>query len=164
MASVLSLRECLGSDGKVKVASAPAQFKTRAAYPRGAGAGRMTRWSTVAGSGARGKRPRRWVVVIDHYPALDPDRIEMTVRLRIRDTVEALVQEELTAALGGLNSARVGDLRQVSALDAGPGTDHDPRPDDDRDPARQGAGGRRDEPRTAQQDGAPVRARYPARR
>jgi transposase-like protein len=41
-----------------------------------------------------------------------PDSIEMAMRLRIRDTIEALVKQELDAALGAMKSARVGDTRQ----------------------------------------------------
>ena len=33
-------------------------------------------------------------------PAFGPDSIELAMRLRIRDTIEALVNEELDAALG----------------------------------------------------------------
>ena len=41
-----------------------------------------------------------------------PDSIEMGMRLRIRDTIEELVKQELDAALGAVKSARVGDTRQ----------------------------------------------------
>lgn len=40
------------------------------------------------------------------------DSIEMAMRLRIRDTIEELVKQELDAALGAVKSARVGDTRQ----------------------------------------------------
>lgn len=40
------------------------------------------------------------------------DSIEMGMRLRIRDTIEELVKEELDAALGAAKSARVGETRQ----------------------------------------------------
>jgi transposase-like protein len=40
------------------------------------------------------------------------DSIEQAMRQRIRDTIEALVQEELDAALGASKSARVGEQRQ----------------------------------------------------
>jgi transposase-like protein len=40
------------------------------------------------------------------------DSIEMAMRLRIRDTIEELVKQELEAALGAVKSARVGDTRQ----------------------------------------------------
>jgi putative transposase len=36
----------------------------------------------------------------------------MAMRLRIRDTIEELVQQELDAALGAVKSARVGEMRQ----------------------------------------------------
>lgn len=41
-----------------------------------------------------------------------PDTIEARMRARIRETIEAVVQEELDAALGAEKSARVGDTRQ----------------------------------------------------
>ena len=44
-------------------------------------------------------------------PAFGPDSIEMAMRLRIRDTIEELVQQELDAALGAVKSARVGEIR-----------------------------------------------------
>jgi putative transposase len=45
-------------------------------------------------------------------PTFGPDSLEMAMRLRIRDTIEELVKEELDAALGAPKSARVGDARQ----------------------------------------------------
>jgi transposase-like protein len=45
-------------------------------------------------------------------PAFGRDSIEQAMRLRIRDTIEALVKEELDAALGAAKSARVGEQRQ----------------------------------------------------
>ena len=45
-------------------------------------------------------------------PEFGPDSIELAMRLRIRDTIEELVKEELDAALGAVKSARVGDTRQ----------------------------------------------------
>jgi transposase-like protein len=45
-------------------------------------------------------------------PAFGDDSIEVVMRTRIRDTIEALVKEELDAALGASKSARVGDARQ----------------------------------------------------
>jgi transposase-like protein len=45
-------------------------------------------------------------------PAFGPDSIEMAMRRRIRDTIEALVHQELDAALGAVKSARVGETRQ----------------------------------------------------
>jgi transposase-like protein len=45
-------------------------------------------------------------------PAFGPDSIELAMRLRIRDTIEELVQQELAAALGAVKSARVGEMRQ----------------------------------------------------
>jgi putative transposase len=41
-----------------------------------------------------------------------PDTIETVMRLRIRDTIERLVEEELETALGATKSARVGEQRQ----------------------------------------------------
>lgn len=45
-------------------------------------------------------------------PEFGPDSIELVMRTRIRETIEALVEEELEAALGARKSARVGDSRQ----------------------------------------------------
>jgi putative transposase len=45
-------------------------------------------------------------------PRFGGDSIERAMRLRIRDTIEALVKEELDAALGAAKSARVGEQRQ----------------------------------------------------
>jgi putative transposase len=45
-------------------------------------------------------------------PAFGPDSIELAMRLRIRDTIEELVQQELESALGAVKSARVGETRQ----------------------------------------------------
>src|SRR5688572_1436857 len=45
-------------------------------------------------------------------PAFGPDSIETAMRLRIRDTIEELVHQELDAALGAVKSARVGETRQ----------------------------------------------------
>src|SRR5581483_12351408 len=41
----------------------------------------------------------------------DHDLIEATMRSRIRETIEVLVDEELPAALGAVTSARVGAVR-----------------------------------------------------
>ena len=45
-------------------------------------------------------------------PTFGPDTIETVMRLRIRDTIEWLVEDELEAALGATKSARVGAQRQ----------------------------------------------------
>jgi transposase-like protein len=45
-------------------------------------------------------------------PEFGPDTIEGTMRVRVRETIEAIVTEELEAALGASKSARVGDARQ----------------------------------------------------
>jgi transposase-like protein len=45
-------------------------------------------------------------------PAFGVDSIEMAMRLRIRNTIEELVKEELDVALGASKSARVGEQRQ----------------------------------------------------
>jgi putative transposase len=45
-------------------------------------------------------------------PEFGRDSIEQAMRLRIRDTIEELVKEELDAALGASKSARVGEQRQ----------------------------------------------------
>lgn len=44
--------------------------------------------------------------------AFGPDTIEAMMRVRIRDTIEQLVAEELDVALGAARSARVGEERQ----------------------------------------------------
>jgi putative transposase len=45
-------------------------------------------------------------------PEFGRDTIEQAMRLRIRDTIEELVKDELDAALGARKSARVGEQRQ----------------------------------------------------
>jgi transposase-like protein len=45
-------------------------------------------------------------------PAFGRDTIESRMRSRIRETIEAIVEDELEAALGAEKSARVGDARQ----------------------------------------------------
>jgi transposase-like protein len=45
-------------------------------------------------------------------PAYTADAIEMRMRERIRETIQALVEEELEAVLGAEKSARVGEARQ----------------------------------------------------
>jgi putative transposase len=45
-------------------------------------------------------------------PAFGADTIEARMRIRIRETIEAIVIEELEAAMGARKSARVGDERQ----------------------------------------------------
>ncbi len=45
-------------------------------------------------------------------PEFGPDTIEGTMRARVRELIEAIVTEELEAALGARKSARVGDTRQ----------------------------------------------------
>jgi transposase-like protein len=45
-------------------------------------------------------------------PVFGPDSLEMAMRLRIRDTIEELVKQELDAALGAVKSARVGEARE----------------------------------------------------
>lgn len=44
--------------------------------------------------------------------AFDLDTIEQVMRERVRATIEAIVEEELEAALGARRSARVGEQRQ----------------------------------------------------
>jgi transposase-like protein len=41
-----------------------------------------------------------------------PDSIEVAMRARVRETIEAIVEEELEAALGARKSARVGEVRE----------------------------------------------------
>lgn len=45
------------------------------------------------------------------FPVFGPDTIEAEMRHRVRETIEAIVQEELEAALGARKSARVGETR-----------------------------------------------------
>lgn len=45
-------------------------------------------------------------------PEVGPDSIEGAMRTRIRETIEALIEEELETVLGARKSARVGDQRQ----------------------------------------------------
>jgi transposase-like protein len=45
-------------------------------------------------------------------PEFGPDSIEIAMRARIRETIEAFVEEELEAALGARKSVRVGESRQ----------------------------------------------------
>src|SRR5437762_13210824 len=45
-------------------------------------------------------------------PAFGPDSLEVAMRARVRETIEAIVEEELEAALGARKSARVGEARQ----------------------------------------------------
>jgi putative transposase len=45
-------------------------------------------------------------------PTFGPETIEVAMRARVRETIEAIVEEELEAALGARKSARVGDTRQ----------------------------------------------------
>jgi hypothetical protein len=54
-------------------------------------------------------------------PAFGPDSIEMAMRLRIRDTIEELVKQELDAALGAVKSARVGETREDIGMGRGSG-------------------------------------------
>src|SRR5437762_4525177 len=45
-------------------------------------------------------------------PAFGPDSLEVAMRARVRETIEAIVEEELEAALGARKSARVGEARK----------------------------------------------------
>jgi transposase-like protein len=45
-------------------------------------------------------------------PEFGTDSIEMVMRARVRETIEAIVEEELEAALGARKSERVGETRQ----------------------------------------------------
>lgn len=45
-------------------------------------------------------------------PAFGDDSLEMTMRRRIRETIEEVVTQELEAVLGAMKSARVGDARR----------------------------------------------------
>ena len=61
-------------------------------------------------------------------PTFGPDTIETLMRARVRTTIEAIVQEELDAALGAEKSARVGETRQgygvVARIVTGPHEAH----------------------------------------
>lgn len=48
----------------------------------------------------------------EEVSAFGPDTIEQVMRERVRATIEAIVEEELDAALGARRSARVGEQRQ----------------------------------------------------
>lgn len=98
-------------------------------------------------------------------PQFGRDSIEQAMRLRIRDTIEELVKEELDAALGARKSARVGELRQGYRHGARDRTlTHQPGTRDVRDAAGADPAGRRNARRMVQQDGASVRAAHHARR
>ena len=56
--------------------------------------------------------------------AFGPDTIEVTMRARVRATIEAIVQEELDAALGAEKSARVGETRRHGRPDRRSVRDH----------------------------------------
>ena len=47
-------------------------------------------------------------------PEFGPDTIEMAMRARVRETIEAIVEEELDAALGARRSARVRQIDETS--------------------------------------------------
>jgi hypothetical protein len=90
-------------------------------------------------------------------PAFGRDSIEQAMRLRIRDTIEALVKEELDAALGAQKSARVGEQRQgYRHGHAGTDVDHQPGAHNVCDAAGADPTGRRDAHRMAERNGASV--------
>ncbi len=96
------------------------------AAPAWRGCRSMTRWRTATRKAEDEKAT----------PAFGFDTIEMAMRARVRETIEAIVEEELEAALGARKSARVGDTRQ-GYRHATPRADADDQPgaDDDRDAA-----------------------------
>ncbi len=90
-------------------------------------------------------------------PEFGPDSIEVAMRARIRDTIEAFVEEELDAALGARKSARVGDNRHgYRTWQAGAEADDQSGPDDARDAAGARPADRRDKHRMAGRHGAPI--------
>jgi hypothetical protein len=48
----------------------------------------------------------------EEVTAFGPDTIEQVMRERVRATIEAIVEEELDAALGARRSVQVGEQRQ----------------------------------------------------
>ena len=65
-------------------------------------------------------------------PAFGPDTIEAEMRGRVRETIEAIVQEELEAALGARKSARVGDdAERLSSREPRTDADDELRASDD---------------------------------
>jgi len=61
-----------------------------------------------------------------HIPVFGTDSIEVVIRARVRETIEAIVDKELEAALGAKKSARVGardltpGVRRLFMKDHGP--------------------------------------------
>src|SRR2546428_12380828 len=51
-------------------------------------------------------------VLREEAAEVGPDTIEQVMRERVRATIEAIVDEELEAALGAARSARVGEVRR----------------------------------------------------
>ena len=51
-------------------------------------------------------------VLREEAAEVGPDTIEQGIRERVRATIEAIVDEELEAALGAGRSARVGEARR----------------------------------------------------
>ena len=72
----------------------------------------------------------------EERPVFGPDTIEAEMRRRVRETIEAIVKEELEAALGAGKSARVGDERQrLSSRKPRADADDQPGTRDDQDAA-----------------------------
>ena len=58
------------------------------------------------------RRDSKGELLTEEAPGVGPDTIEQVMRERVRATIEAIVEEELAAALGAPRGARVGDQRQ----------------------------------------------------
>jgi putative transposase len=58
------------------------------------------------------RRDSKGEVLTEETPGVGLDTIEQVMRERVRATIEAIVEEELAAALGAPRGARVGDQRQ----------------------------------------------------
>ena len=78
--------------------------------------------------------------------------LEELMRERIRAAIEAIVDEELEAALGAGRSAGGLGSRRLSAREAGANVEHQPGSDDDSDAGGTVGGRRRKEPGMAQPD------------
>jgi hypothetical protein len=90
-------------------------------------------------------------------PLFGRDSVEQAMRQRIRETIEALVKEELDAALGASTSARVGEQRQGYRHGTRERTlTNQPGARDVRDATGADPAGRREAHRMAQRDGASV--------
>lgn len=95
---------------------------------------------------------------------LSPDAIEATMRARVRDLIETILQEELDAILGAAKSARVGETRRGYRHGARAHADDEPWADDHPDAASPDPGARSHDFGMAERDGPTVSAADRARR